>query len=229
MTTSDLDLLRNHRRQRSLLTGLSLVALMLAIAPRQERALFITDATGLKGFVASVPPIDYASLARLTRLPSLFDDVGPRGFFARTPARPTGSVPGLATPGDDVTTPAAPFVPSGEPLGEGAGPALQDAAVPAFPAGPGGGFPFTPIGLSPPGISPAAPVDTAVTPPTPVATDTPVVTPTPVATSTPTPGITPAVPEPTTWALMIFGFFLAGGLLRRRRPIASRSGSARAA
>ena len=34
-------------------------------------------------------------------------------------------------------------------------------------------------------------------------------------------GSTGAIPEPTTWALMIFGFGAAGAMLRRRRLVAA--------
>lgn len=237
MTTSDQDPLHNHRRQRALVTGLSLLCLVLAIAPRQERALFITDAVGLKAFVATVPPIDYASLARLPSLVDLVNNVGPRGFFARTPRRPSG-VPGSPSP-DDVTTSAAPFTPTDQPLGTGTGLALQDAAFPAFPDTPGGGFPFLPASLSPPASSPGAPIDVTPLPaanPTPTPGGTPPPT-TPVAIQTPTtpvvtpttPDVTPAVPEPGTWSLMIFGFLTAGCMLRRVRSRGRPAPDARAA
>lgn len=218
MTTSDEDPVRNHRRQQSLLAGLSLFALLLAIAPRQERALFITEAVGLKAFTAAVPPIDYASLARL---PDLVDSIGPRGFFARTPRRPGGGVPGLTAPDDDFT-PAAPFTPDVEPAAPvGQGPVVQNAAVPAFP-GAGNNFPFQPVGLTPSTASPVAPNTTTAVTPTPIETPTPAPTaaptpaPTAAPTDTPTP-VTPAVPEPATWATMILGFLTVGVFLRRQR------------
>jgi len=44
----------------------------------------------------------------------------------------------------------------------------------------------------------------------------------------PTPQAVPGVPEPATWAMMIIGFGLLGGLLRRRRRTASENGVAHA-
>ncbi|WP_425228635.1 PEPxxWA-CTERM sorting domain-containing protein [Sphingomonas sp.] len=230
MTTPVEQPVSNHRRQRLLLAGLSTIALALALVPRQERALFITEAVGLRAFAAAVPPpIDFASLARL---PNLVDSVGPRGFYARTPGRPVGSNRRSAAPvAEDFTTPTAPFVPDDQPVaGEGQGPTIQNAAVPAFPSSPGDAFPFLPAGLNQPGASPVAQAVTPTTPiatatPTPTATATP--TPTPSASPTPTPAATatpvvPAVPEPATWALMILGFGGVGGLLRRDRGTADR-------
>jgi hypothetical protein len=40
------------------------------------------------------------------------------------------------------------------------------------------------------------------------------------------PAAVPGVPEPETWAMMIIGFGLLGGLLRRRRRTASETGAA---
>ena len=45
---------------------------------------------------------------------------------------------------------------------------------------------------------------------------------------TPPPSAVPGVPEPATWAMMIIGFGLLGGLLRRRRRTASENGVAHA-
>jgi hypothetical protein len=50
---------------------------------------------------------------------------------------------------------------------------------------------------------------------------------TPPGTSVP-PTPVPGVPEPATWAMMIIGFGLLGGLLRRRRRTAGETGTARA-
>jgi hypothetical protein len=57
----------------------------------------------------------------------------------------------------------------------------------------------------------------------------PIVSP-PVVTSTPIVpevSITSAVPEPTTWAMMLLGFLLMGRVLRRGRPTASSASAIR--
>jgi hypothetical protein len=77
----------------------------------------------------------------------------------------------------------------------------------AAPAAAGGGL-FIPPLLIPGG---GGGITTLVTPPGSVP-------PTPV----------PSVPEPATWAMMIIGFGLLGGLLRRRRRTAGEIGAARA-
>jgi len=56
---------------------------------------------------------------------------------------------------------------------------------------------------------------------------TTLVTPPPGAGGAPPPPV-PGVPEPETWAMMIIGFGLLGGLLRRRRRTASENGLAHA-
>lgn len=186
----------NHRHQKWMVAGISAVALLLALAPRQERALFIIDGPQVRAFGVTLPPINLAQILLPFYeggggSPRIFGPL--RSFLART------GVPGLpgATPG----APGAPFAPPAAVAPQG--PGFPFGAPPIAPAaGPGitNPFPFPGGTLTPPTANPVAPI-----------TDVPVV-----------PPVTPAIPEPATWAMMIAGFLLAGLGLRRRRHSSSR-------
>lgn len=196
----------NHRRQQRLVAGTSALALLFAIAPRQERALFIVDAPPLSAFGAALPPIN---LARI--LNPLYDggDIARPRVFAPLRAFLARNVPGLpGVGGPDGAGPGIPFVAPGAPP-VGIVPPFGAAPLALTPLPGVGGFPFPGASLTPPTSSPVAP-GTPGTPTTP-GTETPTV-----------PGVTPAVPEPATWATMITGFLLAGAMLRRRRHSSSR-------
>lgn len=189
----------NHRLQQSLVLGVSAFGLLLSAAPRQERALFITDGTGIRAFGVNLPlpPFD------LSRTPSyLVDGFLPRAFFARAPRGPGGpGVPGNAA--DPAGNPAAPFF--APAAGAGPGPGLLGGVPDVTNPGGGNAFPFTPPSLSPTTSSPAAPNETVDAPVVPVPTDT----------ATPVPTV-PAVPEPTTWLMMLIGFLVVGSAIRLR-------------
>ncbi|WP_174284549.1 PEPxxWA-CTERM sorting domain-containing protein [Sphingomonas bacterium] len=206
MARFDEEYLGNHRRQQSLMFVMSMLALLLAVAPRQERALFITQGVGLKAFGATLPPVNLASLIASPD-GSGGNDV-PSAFFARTPARPAGRSPfndnPVGTPG---FTPAAdtPLVDGGQASPLVPSPSAQTIAYTG--GGGGGGLPFLPVSFTPPSATPVAPV-TATATPTPAAT--------PVTTATPTPTPVVATPEPATWLMMIVGFFMIGSAIRTR-------------
>ncbi len=132
--------------------------------------------------------------------------IGPRTGGLTPPTRTRqGVLPGLATPGSDTLAAAGPtVVPLGGGVptggsGDGTGGSGNPGGSGGF--GPGsGGFGGTGGGGSiivPPGTGPVDP-----TPPTPL----------------------PAIPEPSVWIVMIFGFALIGSAMRR--AIRQRSGLA---
>ena len=176
----------------------------MAMAPQSGRALFINDDGKLaaKAFIAVVPTLDQArSQAEL----SLLNAAG---------VRSSGAAAGLTNPARSRVGTAAPpllrgTLPSLLASGPSAGSAGQSVDGASFggPAtGPlgsdssslaGGQQPSGLTGTGP--AAPGLPVPTAGAPATPVTQD-------PV----------PAVPEPTTWLMMLFGFFAIGSALRRR-------------
>lgn len=198
---------RNHREQQYMIVGGVVLALVISLAPRSERALFVTgNRTAPKAFAAIAPPAAFNGV---------FDETAraiPRAYRLNTRRGPGrgGVTPGNFTPADTAAAPPGElsaafgqdpvqvarldptaFGPAGRsatsaPLA-GAGPAtFGPGATATGPAGPG---------------NPATPGDGGTT--------TPVV---PVG----------AVPEPATWAMMVLGFFGMGTLLRRRhRPVSS--------
>lgn len=86
-------------------------------------------------------------------------------------------------------------------------PALPGFA-PVFPGIGGGGFVIGPGGGGGGGGG------------TGVVTPTPTPTPTPNPTVTPTPPPVPAIPEPSTWFMLILGFGVVGGAMRGKRRVA---------
>jgi hypothetical protein len=169
------------------------VLFLIGIAPRNERALFITDDSKVpaKAFSAVVPPLDATqsqverSLLNNTRVPGVSRSNRP-GQAGRNTGTQVASNQSLL-PGT-----LSSLLPGGAP---GTGGAAPGEAIP-------------PIGTPPPtgGQTPAS------TPPTtggnpPPAPGLPV----------PTAGApAAALPEPATWAMMLIGFFAIGGLSRRR-------------
>lgn len=209
---------QNHKQQGRLVLGLSALFLLFAVAPRQERALFIIEQPDIKAFGATLPPFTFGDLLPLYG--DLFSGGIPRAFFARTPFGPgtpggPGDVAGPFGPGPALGggAPGAPFTPAAPQ-----GPAGFFSPIGSPAGGPGGSFPFTSPSLAVPTASPVAGVTPDVTPPVVTPTPTPEVTPTPTP-----PVVVPGVPEPTTWATMIVGFLLAGAALRRRFRYSSSS------
>lgn len=150
---------------------------------------------------------------------------------------PLAAAPIEAPQGAGVRSPGTTFFPPDLPLEPG----LTDGVIIGNPGTPPV-FPPTPP-IVPPGTTPETPVTPPgpPTPPTPPDGENPLppVIPPPPTTGPPTtppgeppgqppvqpPGQPPtAVPEPQTWALMLTGFGLIGGILRRgKRSLASRS------
>ena len=174
--------------------------MLIGIAPRNERALFLRDALGdAKAFAAVVPPLD-AARAQLER--RALDDIALRsarseaGQLNRANRRSASSGTELL-PG---TVPAllsnAPRAAATGGIGDPAAPGVSNAPPPGViappPTGgetPGGGG----GGVAPPGVAPPAPGG---------------------------PGSN-VLPEPGTWAMMLLGFLAIGGMLRRPfgRPV----------
>jgi hypothetical protein len=206
---------RNHRDQQYMLVGGMALALIGSLAPRNERALFVTGAdTAPKAFAAIAPPpaafsglFDIATPFR----PRAYQIGIPRRRSSRgggvpdglTNVRPAGATPGDVSPVSSTSSPTqlasldptgfglpgGPLAGSG-PLSFGPGATAAGPGapvVPTDPSAPGGG------GSAGPGI-PGNPV-------------------TPVG----------AVPEPSTWAMLLLGFFGLGTLFRRGRTAVSSS------
>ncbi len=195
---------RNHREQQYMIVGGIMLALLVSLAPRSERALFATGGRAApKAFAAIAPPPAFngifdTSTRTLPRPYSLNTRRGQgRGRAAPgnfTPIDTAGVAPGSLSAGQAPVQIASlepsTFAPSGlGPAGRSATGAPLAGAGPAT-FGPGA----TAAGPAAPG-NPTTPGDGGTT--------TPV---TPVG----------AVPEPATWAMMVLGFFGMGALLRRR-------------
>jgi hypothetical protein len=195
----------NHRRQRAIAIGISGAALLLSLAPRNERALFITPGD-IKAFSAAVPddgpgffPINYL----VGPTPSAF-------------ASPRSSRPAL---GPAAAAPAGVIAPEPGFFGTG-GPddsptAISSNSLPADSSG-GSGFPFTPPGIGAPPSSPAASVGQPGTT-TGGSTGGGATSGGTTSGGSTSGGIVPAVPEPATWSMLIVGFLFAGAALRRRQ------------
>lgn len=187
---------------------------VIGIAPRSERALFLKDDARLpaKAFSAVVPPLD-ATRSQLER--SLLNNVGSRssrsGQSQTTPAPPqfVASNQGLL-PGTLPTLLSTGTAPGAAPPATDGTPPAGDSTLPSgTPSAPTGSQPpvTTPATGSPP-ATPGLPVPTAGAP----ADDVPV----------------SAVPEPSTWAMMLLGFLAIGSVARRRKPSVSAISAARA-
>jgi hypothetical protein len=197
----------NHRRQRMIAVGISGFALLLSLAPRNERSLFITQGD-IKAFSAAIPndggrffPISYL----VGGSPSYF--ASPRS------SRPAFGPAAAAPPG--VIAPEPGFAGSGGPDDSPA--AASSNSLPADSSGGGSGFPFTPPGIGGAPTSPAASVGQPGTTTGGTTTGGTGTTTGGTTTGGTTGGIVPAVPEPKTWSMLIVGFLFAGAALRRRQ------------
>lgn len=184
-------------------------------------------------------PLPFVRLGGLRRLPAV-GRVLPAGIPVATPVGPSGA----SEPPSAGVVAEQPFATALASLGPG--PAVPGFNGPSVGSPFGPGVSASPVGFAlaePPVVTPTpTPTETAPTPtptpttsptPTPTSTptsgpETPTPTPTPTPTSTPpgpqptvtptaTPTPVPAVPEPTTWLLMILGFFACGVALRAKR------------
>ena len=189
----------NLRAERYSFTSAALaigaVVVLIGIAPRNERALFLRDTLGqAKAFAAVVPPLD-AVRAQLER--GALDDLAlrsarpdaavlNRGSRRGTPSGTDlmpGTIPALLSNGPGGTQ-------SGDGIGGTGNPTPTNNAAPnvitpaptggAAPAGGGGGVGPATIPPAPPGA----------------------------------PGLN-VLPEPATWAMMLIGFMAIGGMIRR--------------
>lgn len=189
----------NSRAERYSFTSAALsvgaVVMLIGIAPRNERALFLRDAQGdAKAFAAVVPPLD-AARAQLER--GALDDIALRSARSEAAQRNRANR-SFASSGTELMPGTVPALLSNAPrgsatdgLGNAAAPGVANAADPGVvappptggqaPGGGGGG------GVAPPGVT------------------------------TPPPGGTGpnVLPEPGTWAMMLLGFLAIGGILRR--------------
>ncbi len=175
-----------------MLGGLVAGLLVMAMAPRNERAMFFVGSPpSAQAFAAIVPPVGYLPIVAI-------NDGRPGRRLARNPFVRRSNVAEPPSPAE--LGPAG----AGGPIGENAAPAGTGGPIPAgFDSAPGGvGGPQGPL-LG--GSSPAAPVgggggstggvDGGTGPVAPVA----------------------PVPEPATWAMLVFGFLAVGMTLRRAR------------
>ena len=155
--------------------------------------------------VAGVPPVRKA-VHRLTK---------PHRAYSATPsARPallirTAAAPGPCAPGDGQAVSILNYASAPPPIpGEFVGPTgLPGGLVGGGGAGfgPGGGFVAGPGGGGGTGGSPGTPIGPGPSP-------TP--TPTPPGGGGVVPPVTPAIPEPASWAMMILGFGIIGAAVR---------------
>lgn len=216
MVSVSIDLYRgNHRNQRRLLLVGSLVILLVAIAPRHERALFVTP-IGAKALAAIVQP------PAATNIPALvLDEPRPGAFVARVPRGAPRPPAGFgAVPDAPAAPPSQPGFTTLPGTGDSAGGA--PGSFTRLAQGPlGSGFPFGPAGLTPGQSSPAAPSDSSGGSSSTggSSTSTGGTTSTGGGTTTSSSGgeVIPAVPEPATWLTMMMGTFALGAMLRRRR------------
>jgi hypothetical protein len=222
------DLKRGENRARAITTAaLGATFLVAALAPQNTRAVFIIDGGLPKAFTATLA--DSGAGRSASYLSGL---AGPRNLGLRRAevpglafprgARPGGAVPAGATPAG--TTPDVGTGNAVTPL-----PRQELASVDtANPGQTGAGQPFSPFIAQPTGAASglAATTPGTGTPGTGTpgtgtpGTGTPGTgtpgTGTP-GTGTETPDNVSAVPEPSTWAMLLSGFLLIGVALRRGR------------
>jgi hypothetical protein len=156
--------------------------------------IFETRSPGerLSGSLAILKPKRHPAIHERA-LPKIRHPLSPLAAIVGAPALPPILPPVPNTSLYDVVkgTPA----PLTAPLTGGAAPVVFPGAPP-LPGGGGGGVIFPPVVTQPPETPPAPPPETPPAPPP----------------GTPT---TQLVPEPTSWAMMLVGFALIGGRLRR--------------
>jgi hypothetical protein len=114
------------------------------------------------------------------------------GIVGAVPTPPPVEAPVITQPLDKVVTPSGPVAISPPPGGIVGGPGGGGFPGVFIPGGGGGG-----ILIPPPAVNP--PVTPPITPPIVI------------------PPTTSGVPEPSAWAMMLLGFLLIGGVLRRQR------------
>ncbi len=197
---------REKRKQVAFVSLLCLSSALIAFAPRNERRLFTVPQRPAGYETIAAPEETTARSAIFGAIEGEgwhYGERNPRAFLARTPG---GQVAALDQPGA-VRRMAAMGSPSAlvaaVPGADTNPSALFAQPVVNDPAGTGAnGTPGTTDGGSPGGRAPAA-------------QPLPVVPPSAVNNpqQDPQPG---AVPEPSTWLMMLSGFGLAGWLLRRR-------------
>lgn len=217
MATKTFDLKRSENKARSLIVGaLGATLLFAALAPQNTRAVFITDGglLGAKAFTATVGP-NRSSRLLGNFLSGAADPRGPLGTRSRGIPGPGGFI--SATPG--AVPPATPgAIPPGDVASNAFTQPPSDAnGVSGLGNGPtGGAQPFAPGFAQPIAGAPGFGVVTPGTPGTPGSPGNPG---TPGNPATPTNPGTPvsAVPEPTTWMMLLGGFLLIGCALRMRR------------
>lgn len=214
------DFKRGENKARTITVGvLSATFLIAAMAPQNTRAVFITDGGLPKAFTATLASNGAGPGRNASYLSGLADprtpgrglrraDVPPAAFvLGARPVTPVGAAPGASAPDAVAPAPLPPVqlasVGTGGNQPNGGGqpfaPAIQQpgAGSSGF-AGttPGGGTPGTP-GSGTPGSGTPGTGNPGTVP----------ATPTPVS----------AVPEPSTWAMLLSGFLVVGSALRLAR------------
>lgn len=184
----------------TLASATSALLLLVAVAPRNERALFLRDGRqpAAKAFLAVVPPLDPVR-AQVER--RLFDAISWRSGRAAS-GRPNAQGQQFGPTNQSLPPEALPGLLSSG-TGPGAGPASQGGTSISAPATAltlaGGDQPPGATGGI--GAGPGAPG-----------------LPNPIAGGVTVPVVVAAVPEPSTWATMLLGFFVIGVAARRRSP-----------
>jgi hypothetical protein len=173
--------------------GIGAVLFLIGIAPRSERALFLKDDGRLpaKAFSAVVPPLD-ATRSQLER--SLLNAVGSRSSRSGVGQTSPGTPPQFVASNQGLLPGTLPTL-----LSTGNAPgAAPDPSQPGTPPAPTGG---------------QAPATTSTTPGTPPGAPG---LPAPTAGAPAEEEPVSAVPEPASWAMMLFGFLAIGTVVRRR-------------
>ncbi|MGU3390536.1 PEPxxWA-CTERM sorting domain-containing protein [Sphingomonas sp. M1A8_2b] len=203
---------RNHRNQQYMIIGGMMLALVGSLAPRNERALFVTGSRPTpKAFAAIAPPVAFNGL---------FNDLAryvPRGLRINTPRR--GPRPGSVAPDAFARADPAAVTSGAIPPTSGESAPVQLALLDPTGISPAGrGITGAPLaGAGPASFGPGATGAGAATPANPTTPTTPAAG---GETTTPVIPVGP-VPEPATWAMMVAGFFGLGALLRRNRSAVS--------
>ena len=224
------DFKRGENKARALTVGvLSTTFLIAAMAPQNTRAVFITDGGLPKAFTATLASngagirsgIGPGSLStrNASYLSGLADPRAPgadRGT-RRSQVPPAGFVLGArplppVAPGGGAPGAVGPVAETPAPL-----PPVEVASVGTGGTGPtAGGQPFAPV-IQQPGSGSSGFAGTTPgggTPGTP-GSGTPGAGNPGTGTDTPTPA--PAVPEPSTWVMLLSGFLVVGSALRMAR------------
>lgn len=223
MSDSVRDIVRNESRRQAIAVGLVVgAAALMSFAPRNERRMFTVPTLPSAMAVMEAPiPTDLTSpimgyLYGLGGVGGPLDGFGRRGFAGPRTAGPGGrGMPstvgpaGTGSPADPNVFFANPV--TAPPVGSTPGFVTPSTGPGGIPLGSGPGSGTTPGGGGGiPGVSPL-PLPELPNELTPVPPQT--VTPPPLG----------AIPEPSSWAMMICGFGMIGAAMRSRKRALART------